>query len=233
MASAPEHSGPLVARIVHPAGALWLVGSLQFVLAMVIVQLAWTGHPGYSLANNYISDLGNTHCGPWPNASSPDLCSPLHDVFNASVIVLGLLAMLGAALVRTGLPARQTGAVGRVLIAVAGAGAVGVGLFPENVALTVHEAVSADAFLAGSLALIALSLAMANDARWDALRAYTFVSGVVGLLATILFLAGENLGLGAGGMERLIVAPLLLWLLVVGVRLLRLPQYAPRGVPAP
>ena len=233
MASTTPRSGPLVPRAVHHAGAVWLVGSLQFVLAMIVVQLAWTGHPGYSLSNNYISDLGNTGCGHWPNANSPDLCSPGHDVFNGSVIVLGLLVILGALLVRAGLPDRRSSQGGRFLIAIAGLGAVGVGIFPENVALTVHEIVSADAFLVGSLALIVLAVAMLQDARWDGLRAYSLFSGVLGLIATVLFLVGTDLGLGPGGMERLIVAPLLLWLIVGGARLLRFPQYAPRGVPAP
>ncbi len=83
------------------------------------------------------------------------------------------------------------------------------------------------------LALIVLAVAMFQDARWDGLRAYSLFSGVLGLVATVLFLVGTDLGLGPGGMERLIVAPLLLWLIVGGARLLRFPQYAPRGVPAP
>ncbi len=231
MASAAAPAGPRVPRAVRHGGVLWLVGSLQFVLAMVVVQLAWTGHPGYSLVNNYISDLGNTQCGPWPNANSPDLCSPAHDVFNASVIVLGLLAIVGAVLVRAGFTSRRAGFVGRNLVAVAGLGAVGVGIFPENVALTIHEIVSADAFLVGSLALVVLALAMFSDVRWAGLGAYTLFSGILGLVATFLFLAGVYPG--PGGMERLIVAPLLLWLVVAGLRLLRLPTYAPRGVLAP
>jgi hypothetical membrane protein len=232
MATAETPLGPLVHRSVHHAAALWLLGSLQFIVAMIVVQLAWTGHPGYSLSANYISDLGNTHCGPWPSATSPDLCSPWHDVFNGSVIVLGILVILGVLLVRTGFPPRRTSAFGRLLIAVAGIGPIGVGVFPENVNGTVHGIASLLAFVVGSLALIVLGLAMFRDTRWNGYRAYTILSGLLGLVASILFAVGIDAGLGPGGMERLIVAPLLLWLIVASVHLLRIRQYAPHLLPS-
>jgi hypothetical protein len=72
---------------------------------------------------------------------------------------------------------------------------------------------------------------MFRDTRWDGYRAYSLFSGVLGLVAVILFETGKDVGLGVGGMERLIVAPLLLWLIVASIHLLRIPQYAPRTLP--
>jgi hypothetical membrane protein len=233
MAASAPRLGPLVRRAVHHGAALWLAGSLLFLVAMIVVQLAWTGSPAYSLRNNYISDLGNTHCGPWPNANSPDLCSPWHDVFNAAVIVLGIFVLLGAVLVRSGFPPRRTASLGLGLAAVGGIGAIGVGVSPENVNGTVHALASFDAFGVGSFALIVLGFAMFRDTRWDGYRAYTLFSGLIGLVATILFAVGVDAGLGVGGMERLIVAPLLLWLILAPLHLLRIPQYAPHLVPRP
>ncbi len=231
MAATPPRLGPLVRRAVHHGAALWLAGSLLFIVAMIVVQLAWTGSPAYSLRNNYISDLGNTHCGPWPNANSADLCSPWHDVFNGAVIVLGIFVILGAILVRSGFPSRRSASVGLLLTMIAGAGAIGVGVSPENVNGTVHSLASLVAFAVGSLALLVLGFAMFRDTRWDGFRAYTLFSGLLGLVATILFSEGTDLGLGVGGMERLIVAPLLLWLIVAPIHLLRIPQYAPHAIP--
>ncbi len=225
-----ERHGPLVHRSVHHAAVIWLVASIQFLLAMAIVQLAWTGHPAYSLANNVISDLGNTQCGAWPTATSHDVCSPLHDVFNGSIVALGLLGILGVVLVRTGFPTRRTATIGLALIAVGSAGAIGVGLSPENVNLTVHSASALTAFLIGNLGLVILGVAMFRDTRWSGFRAYTAISGLVGLLGLGLYAGHVWQGLGQGGTERLIVAPLLLWLIVVSIHLLRIRQYAPHAI---
>lgn len=230
MAAAPR-LGPLVHRAVHHGAALWLAGTLQFVAAMVAVQLAWTGHPAYSLRNDYISDLGNTACGPWPHPTSTDVCSPWHLVFNVSIVLLGILVVLGAILVRTGFPPRRTATIGLWGLVLAGLGAIGVGTFPENVNTNVHLLASLVTFLLGNLALIVLALAMFRDTRWDGLRAYTLFSGFVGLIATLLYAGGVTAGLGTGGMERLVVAPMLLWLIVAPIHLLRIRQYAPHAVP--
>ncbi len=231
MASPEDRRGPLVHRAVHHGAVLWLVAALQFVVAMAVVQLFWSGSAPYSLAHNVMSDLGNTGCAAWPHSTSPKVCSPWHDLFNGSVIVLGILVLLGVLLVRTAFPPRRSSTIGLALTAIGGLGSVGVGIFPENVDLTVHSISALVAFLLGNLGLMALGFAMFRDTRWDGYRAYTLFSGLIGLVATILFVTRVYLGLGQGGMERLIVAPLLLWLVVVSVHLLRIPQFAPRAVP--
>ena len=119
------------------------------------------------------------------------------------------------------------------MVALAGVGAIGVGLSPENVNTTVHVASASLAFFVGNLGLMALGVAMFRDTRWDGFRAYTMLSGLVGLVALVLSASGHDLGLGVGGMERVIVAPLLLFLAVASVHLLRVPQYAPHAVVAP
>lgn len=229
MASAESRLGPLVHRSVHHAAILWIVAAVQFVVAMAVAQLGWT--TPYSLDKNVMSDLGNTACGPWPTSSSHYVCSPWHLVFDGSVIVLGLLTILGVLLVRTAFPAKSSRSVGLGLLAISGLGSMGVGLFPENVHLGLHVIFALLAFVGGNLALLVLGFAMFRDTRWDGYRAYTIFSGLVGLVALILYVAGADLGLGAGGMERLIVAPFLLWMVVVGIHLLRIPTYAPRIVP--
>lgn len=231
MATAEPRLGPLVHRSVHHGSSLWLVGVLQFLVAMAIVEIAWTGHPAYSLTRDVISDLGNTQCGPWPQSTSTDVCSPWHDLFNASAILLGALVILGAVLVRTGFAPRRSSSIGLALVALAGAGTIGVGVFPENVNLTVHSLSSLVAFLLGNLALVVLGFAMLRDTRWDGLRAYTVISGLFGLVASGLFLGHVYAGIGEGGMERLIVAPLLLWLAASSIHLLGIPQYAPHSIP--
>jgi len=229
MAQAESRLGPLVHRAVHHAAVVWIVGAVQFVVAMAVVQIHWKGT--YSLTGNVISDLGNTACGYWPSSSTHSVCSPWYLLFNVSVILLGLLVILGVILIRTAFPDRPSRSVGLGLIALAGIGSVGVGLFPENVHLAFHSVCALITFVGANLGLIVLGFVMFRDTRWNGYRAYTLFSGLIGLVALLLFLAKLDGALGTGGMERLVVAPLLLWLVVASIHLLRVPTYAPRIVP--
>jgi hypothetical membrane protein len=232
MGAGPQRLGPLVHRSVHHGAIAWLVGTVQFILAMIVAQLAWT-NPTYSLTQNVISDLGNTSCGTF---SSHDVCSPLHLVFNISVIVFGLLILLGILLLPTAFPARASRSIGLGLLALAGVGAILVGVFPENTIGALHDTGALLAFAGGGLGLLALSGAMLRDTRWDGFRTYTGVSGLWTLISLILYVAGSWhwgglwANLGQGGIERLIVAPVLLWTLVVSLHLVRIPTFAPPGV---
>lgn len=206
--------GPLVHRTARTGGAILILGVLQFIAGMVIAQL---GFPGYSLKDNYISDLG----GPQ---------SPLAWVFNDSIRVLGLLGILGVILIRTAFQDKATAKIGLGLLVLAEIGAFLVGTFPETspeLNGNIHSVVSALTFISAGFGLLILALGMFRDTRWEGYRGYTFLSGVVTLVATALFQQGLDGPLGVGGMERLIVAPVLLWAILIGIHLLRLPSYAP------
>ena len=220
--------GPLVHRSVRHGAILWIIGVVEFIVGMAVTQAGYTG-TSYSLLHNYISDLGAAHCGLYH--SDLYVCSPWHDVFNVSIVVMGLLLIVGTLLIRTAFPARSTRTVGLALLILAGVGSIGVGLSPEDVNLAVHTASAAIAFVLGNVALVVLGIAMFRDTRWDGFRAYTIFSGLVGLIAFVLFYVKVWGPLGVGGMERLIVAPLLLWALVVSIHLVRIPTYAPPGIP--
>ena len=235
MAAAGERYGPLVHRSVHHGAIAWIVGVVVFLVAQFVVQLAWDAHAGnptYSLTQNYISDYGAIHCGSF---SGHFVCSPLHDVFNASIVVMGLLLILGVVLLPTAFPARPSRKIGLGLLVVAAIGSIGVGLSPEDVNLTVHFVSAVLAFVGANFALLVLALVMFRDTRWDGYRGYTFLSGVVGFVALGLYGArayewgGIWSDWGVGGMERLIVAPVLLWAILVSVHLLRIPSFAPRS----
>jgi hypothetical membrane protein len=229
-----ERRGPLVHRAVHHGALLLVLGAAEFIVGMAVTQLLWNSSPPYgqySLLHNYISDLGAVNCGPWMG-SSHYVCSPGHDIFNASIIVMGILLLFGVILIRSAFPPRRSTQIGLGLLALAGIGAMGVGFSPEDVNIHVHAISALIAFLFGNLALIILGFAMFRDTRWDGFRAYSMLSGLVGLLALAVFASGDWGAFGVGGWERLIVAPLLLWALVVGIHLLRVPTYAPSTIKA-
>ncbi len=189
-----------------------MVGSLQFIVAMIVVQLYY---PGYSLSANYISDLGNT------------ANSPLAWLFNDSIRILGVLGVIGAVLLFSAFRARWSTYAGLAFLMIASGSAFAVGTFPENVNGSVHSVVSAITFIGAGLGLLVIALAMVRDTRWQGYRIYTFASGVVTLVATGLFTASIYPVLGPGGMERLIVFPILLWAIVIGIHLLQLGTYVP------
>lgn len=65
------------------AGAIWVCAA-QFFLAQVIAQSRRT--TPFSLATNYISDLGNTTCGLYPAVDGKYVCSPWHTLMNVSFV---------------------------------------------------------------------------------------------------------------------------------------------------
>lgn len=217
-----DRMGPLVRRHVHAGAGLIILGVVQFVLAMIVVQ--WR-YAGYSDLGNYVSDLGGPH-------------SPWAAVFNDSIRLLAVLAFVGVLLIRSAFAPRTSSRVGLGLLGLALIGAFLVGQFPEGSPQfggNIHDYVSDLTFIASALALLILPFGMFRDTRWDGFRFYTFLSGLITAIAIVLYDQGLDGPLGVGGMERLIIAPVLLWGFVIGVHLLRLRAYAPkfpRAVPA-
>ena len=232
-----ERYGPLVHRRVHQGAICWLIAVVEWIAANIVTQVGWdlkAGNPSYNLAHNYISDLGAVNCGTFAGRY---ICSPWHIVFDAATVVFGLLLILGTLLVVTAFPARSTRTIGLGLLVISSIGAIGVGLSPEDVNLAVHTASATTAFAAGNIAIIVLGIAMFRDTRWSGYRAFSVICGLVGFVALILLatgafkIAGFFSDWGAGGIERTIVAPVLLWAILVSVHLLRIRSYAPRAMP--
>jgi hypothetical membrane protein len=173
-------------------GALLFVGTVQFVILMNVAEQLY---PGYSVSLNYISDLGAT-C-----RRTCQIVQPTAVIFNSSIVLLGLLMIIGAYCVRRSFRSRPLTA----LLMLTGIGALGVGLFPETTGI-IHHIFSAVVFLFGGLSAIA-SFQIAK-------RPMSYLStlmGLVTLVALALYLSNIFLGLGPGGMERMIAYPALLW----------------------
>lgn len=212
--------GPFASRSVRWGAVLLGVGVVQFVAANAIVQ---TQYSGYSLLTNYISDLGNTATSPW------------HVVFNVSIAVLGLCAFVAVLLAWTGFPRGATRIVGLPLLLLASVAAILVGAFPENVNPPVHDLVSLLVFLPGGLALLILAIGMSPDTSWVGGRTYSAFLGAVTLVSLAYYVPTQasHTTWDPGLIERLIVAPILIWGFGVAVHLARLrprPRYAP-GLP--
>ncbi len=132
---------------------------------------------------------------------------------NASFVVLGLTIILGSALVYPAFnPARGT-AAGFGLFAVGGGGVVMVGVFPEDALSGIHGVGAALPFLVGNIGLVLLGWSLSVPG-W--LRLYTTLSGGVALFALVLYANNAFLGLGEGGLERVVAYPQTVWQIVLG-----------------
>ncbi len=200
-------------------GLAWVVGTLQYAICQVVVARAYADP--YSLHDNYISDLGNTACGPFavPHGVSMEVCSPEHALMNTSFVAVGGLTAVGAVLLRPMWPAGRLATTGVALWVLAGLGKIVVGLVPENTDIGLHL-LGAFNIPIGSIAILILSIAVRRTAPLVAWLGV--VLALLGLIGTVLSTAGQlspplYLGLGVGGSERLGGYPGNLWMLIIGV----------------
>jgi hypothetical membrane protein len=92
---------------------------------------------------------------------------------------------------------------------------------------TTHELVSLLIFIALVAAPLVLARTFSGGAAWRDLRAYSIITGVVGLVLLILLFSGVA-GSWNGVGQRVFVTVLLLWIAILGARLIRLSRVRPR-----
>ncbi|HID05443.1 MAG TPA: DUF998 domain-containing protein [Aigarchaeota archaeon] len=185
------------------AGVLVVVGVVVFMFGWHVAEFLY---PGYSVSGNFISDLGATCRG-----GECVIVEPSASIFNSTVIFLGVMLLASS---------RSIHAVFKkiyvtVLIAVTGVGAVGVGAFPETAGV-LHTIFSLVTFAGAGLAILPTATVLKPPMRFLSLAL-----GLTTLAALVLFASDTYLGLGPGGMERLIVYPALMWALAFAGYLMR------------
>ncbi len=165
------------------SGVLILIGSFVFSISIMIAESL---RPDYSISRNYISDLG-VGANAW--------------LFNCTVILFGLSLIIGAILLAT----INKRSPFPYILALVGIGATMVGLFPENTG-SLHG-------IGATIAFISAGLSAITCLNWTG-TAFRYASIFIGILILVsigLFVNGTYLGLGVGGMERMIVYPGLMW----------------------
>jgi hypothetical membrane protein len=193
-------------------GPVLYVSCVQYFVVQVVVADHWRPH--YSWSRNTISDLGNTICGRW---NGQPLCSPQHDLMNVSFVLLGAFMLIGSVLNRQVHLGQRGASIGFRCMEIAGAGVVLVGLFPENSVPTLHGIGATLSFVFGNVAIIVLGCSLRLP---FALRVFSLFLGVLALAALIPYASSQFLGLGNGGLERVVAFPQTVWLIVLGAYLL-------------
>jgi len=151
-------------------------------------------YPGYQVTQ-VISDLG---------------VGPTAWLFNSTIFIFGIFLIISAYLLLN----IGTNRYFIVLLGLAGAGATLTGLIAETQGVP-HEIAAGMIFVSGGLCAIT---------GYKVFRGpFSLLSPIFGsitLVATILLVSKIFLGLGMGGMERMIVYPLIIWALGAGAYLM-------------
>lgn len=175
-------------------GTLFFTAGTQF---LIINTIAESVYPNYSVRLNFLSDLG--------------VGQQTALMWNASVLLLGILVILGSYYLFRG-TGRQKFIVPFLL---AGLGLIVLAIFNENTIIAVHAIGAYMSFIFGGVSAI-LSYRLTRAP----FRYFTTILGVITLIAIVFFTAGQYLGVGVGGMERMIVYPELIWLVSFGAYLM-------------
>ena len=182
------------------AGVIFFIAVTQFTLGLTVSEALY---PGYIVHDNYISDLG---------------IGPSALIFNSSAFLLGLLSLVATYFLRCFSGLRT---VNRLLFLMA-IGAMGVGVLTKNLTVA-HGAVSSMAFFFGGLSAIASFKVLKKPLSLISITLGAMTITALALFSIGLIASGSftnnvaydsifYLGLGPGGMERMIVYPLIIWL---------------------
>lgn len=173
------------------AGAIIFIGTAWFLMGFIISEALY---PGYQVTR-MISDLG---------------VGSTAAIFNSAIFGFGLLLIAAAYLLFKSVTNRWF----LVLLILTGFGAAGVGIFPENIVI-LHSISAITVFVCGGLCAILGYRVFHAPWSW-----FSPILGIITLVAVVLLGAKIYLGLSAGGMERMIAYPLIIWAIGTGVYLM-------------
>jgi hypothetical membrane protein len=188
------------------AGVLLLLAGSTILMGIITAEALYPAP--YNTRQNTVSDLG---------AMRPDniVRQPSASLFNGTMIAAG--AMIAVAALLLALSAYHRKRV-TIPIAVLGLGMIGVGFFPGT-HMAAHTLFAMTCFTAGGVGAVLCGLDCRGPLRG--------VCVTLGSIALIFLVIGTTLmswppvhALGDGGVERWIVYPVVLWLIVFGTSLL-------------
>ena len=204
---------PLVRRAVRTGGVLLAVAAAQFVVVALLVA---SRDPGFGLWTGSATALGASSSS-WAMA------------FNASLVALGVLAILGLLFTWSAFDERPSRGVGLFALLLASVAAVGFGAFgtlSSHLPSSAAPLASYVAIGAAGVGFLVVASAMHRHERWRVSRAYTFATGLVVLGGLVLFFV-HLFGVTPAAMERLAVGAALLWAVVEGLHIALLHRFAP------
>ncbi|MCK9151074.1 DUF998 domain-containing protein [Methanobacterium alcaliphilum] len=181
------------------SGLLFFLAGAAILMGIITGEAFYPPEYTYTTSESMISDLGATE----PPHSI--ITQPSASIFNLTMIISGILVLVATYF----LFQAYNDKIAAILMGLLGLGAFGVGLFPGNINPQ-HPLFAITTFICGGLSLI-YSYRLINSP----LKYISIVLGVVSLF--FLFTANFFIPLlGAGGVERWVAYPVVIWLMGFG-----------------
>ena len=196
--------------------SLLAVGSFigPVLLAVVVIVLGFL-QPSCNHITQLMSELGEVGV---PNGV----------IMNRATAILGISILLFAFGLLHGLTKGTALKIGFILTAVAGTCMIGGGIFPCDPGCvpvtfqgTIHHTVSMIGFPAIIFAPFALSQQFKSSRLWQNYRMYSILTGVFTAILVPLYLS-ELLKDWNGGIQRVMLGTLLVWMEVISIKLFRI-----------
>lgn len=193
----------------HLGPACWVL-AIQFFMVQVATALAYKST--YSWGRDPISYLGITQCSVY---GGNYVCSPLHALFNFSLIALGVATAAGALFLYHQCHKSPGTLAGFSVIALASIGTVLVGFFPANTLYIIHNLGAGLALTGGLVGMFLLAISLHRLPRQ--LRYVMAGCSSISLLGLVLLAVAFPLGLGyIGTAERVASYPGVLGVILFG-----------------
>lgn len=200
-------------------GALfWMLG-IQYYISEWYAGRAYRPH--YNYLTDYMSVLGKIVC-------DSAVCSPRHQLMNASFIVEGLIFFLGMILLRNRLPRNAAARFGEVYVCISNLSLFGLGIFTEE-RIRVHKFFAICHIVLGALGMLMMSAGYMNRARRKVLAILLHINGLAVLGSIALLMAtGYFSSIPEGLIERVSAYSVTDWMIIMGFviffRSLRVPE---------
>lgn len=181
------------------AGILFFLAGSIILMGIITGESFYPAEYTYTTANSMISDLGATE----PPQSI--ITQPSATIFNLTMILAGLLVLAGTYF----LFKFTNNKIAAILIGLIGLGALGVGIFPGNINPQ-HPIFAMTTFICGGLSAIYSYRLIDSPLK--------YLAALLGIIC-LFFIFTLNLFipiLGAGGVERWIAYPIVIWLIGFG-----------------
>jgi len=208
-------------------GRVSLAGTLLFisgVWGLLSITIAESLTPSYNVSAGTVSGLGTPYfsgvCNTLPGCAAP--IQPGSAVIVISFFLGGLFMLWSGYLLRSATGHRLFGL--GVLVAGALQAVVGASYLPLYLGATTSGPVGAayDLHVASAIPLFVLVIVLMISfyrINGGPFRYFSLVLGLVALVSFLLFASGNNLGLGLGGIERVLIYSFEAWVIGLGAYL--------------
>jgi hypothetical membrane protein len=177
------------------AGILFFLSAAEFLMLDTIAESL---DPGYNIGKNFLSDLGAAG-------------SSTFYLWNGMLLSFGIIWILGAFFLSRSNRVQGGMKPTAICYSLVGVGTIIASLSPDNVNAIIQSIGATMAFVFGGVSAL-----LTFRFTTPPFRIFSLTVGIIVLTLFALMLFGIDFGLGAGGIERAILYPELIWAISLG-----------------